>query len=134
MIAGIGVDIFSFERLSRMAEREEFYRQILTPEELGVAPKGEGRELFCARLFAAKEAILKALGCGLHHGLSWHDINLHESAEVALTGQIHELAVRQSVRHIHVSFSSSTRQVVAIAVLETHPTKEGWTDGEHGLV
>ena len=131
MIAGIGVDVFSFERLSMVAEREEFYRQILTPEELGVAPKGEGRERFCARLFAAKEAILKALGCGLHHGLSWHDISLHKGTHVALTGQIHELAVRRSVTHVHVSFSSSSSQIVAIAVLETHPTTEGWTDEEH---
>jgi holo-[acyl-carrier protein] synthase len=83
MIAGIGIDIFSFGKLSAIAETEEFFRQVLTPEELRNAPDGERRGGFCATLFASKEAILKALGCGLHHGLSWHDISLSEGFVVA---------------------------------------------------
>jgi phosphopantetheine--protein transferase-like protein len=120
MIAGIGVDIFSLGRLATMSDKEGFLSQVLTGEELRDAPQGEGRDVFCAMLCAAKEAILKALGCGLHPGFFWHDIAVFDGFRVCLSGRIRELAERQSIAHIHLSYSSSTHHAVAIALLETN--------------
>jgi holo-[acyl-carrier protein] synthase len=124
MISGIGIDVFSFGILTRMPDKEGFLRQVLTDEELQRAPQGEHRDAFCARICAAKEAILKSLGCGLNHGFSWHDISVEDGCRVSLAGKIREIAEQQSIEHIHVSSSSSDQDAVAIALLETH-TREG---------
>jgi holo-[acyl-carrier protein] synthase len=124
VIAGIGMDVFSLGTLTRMSDKEGFFQQVLTVEELRCAPQGERRDVFCARICAAKEAILKSLGCGLHHGFSWHDISVLDGCRVSLSGRIREIAERQSIERIHVSSSSSRHDAVAIALLETH-TREG---------
>jgi holo-[acyl-carrier protein] synthase len=124
MITGIGVDILSLGWLATMPDKEGFFRQVLTSAELRDAPQGERRDAFCGRLCAAKEAVLKALGCGFRPGFSWHDITVVDGFRVSLSGKIRELAEGQSIEHIHVSHSSSTHHAVAIALLETN-TPEG---------
>jgi holo-[acyl-carrier protein] synthase len=124
MIAGIGVDVFSLGALTRMPDKEGFFRQVLTAEELQGAPEGELRDAFCGRIYAAKEAILKSLGCGLHPGFSWHDISVLDGGRATLRGGVREIAERQLIEQIHVSSSSSKQDAVAIALLETH-TREG---------
>jgi len=120
MIAGVGVDVFSLEKLAAMSDKEGFFQQVLAPRELRDAPQGPRRDAFCGKVFAAKEAILKALGCGLHPGFSWHDITVLDGVGVCLSGRTRELAERQSIEGIHISYSSSTDLAVAIALLETH--------------
>ena len=120
MIAGIGVDIFSMRRLAALSDKEGFFREVLTAEELSGAPQGECRDAFCAELCATKEAVLKALGCGLHPGSPWHDITVFEGFRVGLSGRIRELAERRSIGHIHISSSSSVHSALAIALLETN--------------
>ena len=72
MIRGIGTDLVLVSRIEAALGRqgERFARRILTPDEFArFADHGQPAR-FLAKRFAAKEAIMKALGTGLAGGLS----------------------------------------------------------------
>jgi holo-[acyl-carrier protein] synthase len=123
MITGVGVDIIPIERFSQESNREGFLEQILTEEELLRTPKGDQRDAFCARIFATKEAVLKALGCGLHSGFRWRDISVTEGPEVHLSGWLRSFAEGLSMSRIHVSHSSSNTHAVAFVLFETNNSR-----------
>jgi phosphopantetheinyl transferase (holo-ACP synthase) len=65
-----------------------------------------------------KEALFKALGCGLTLGNLWHDVDLSGLGSINLTGKIKELACKQSIRNIFYSHATSKNYVVAVVILE----------------
>jgi holo-[acyl-carrier protein] synthase len=82
MIMGIGNDIIEVSRIARAMERQgdAFVNQIFTPKEQDYCRRyAESKRHFAGR-FAAKEAIVKALGCGFRHGLSWLDIEIENDS------------------------------------------------------
>ncbi|MFC9279819.1 holo-ACP synthase [Streptomyces collinus] len=73
---GVGLDVLDRTELDRLLERRWFLRYCYAPEELARSQDltgGRRREYLCGR-FAAKEAVLKALGRGLFQGVAPHDI------------------------------------------------------------
>jgi len=77
-VIGHGIDIVSVSRIDRMiAEHgERFLARCFAPGEAALhKPGSRGVERLAAR-FAAKEAVLKALGTGLTSGISWTDIEV----------------------------------------------------------
>ncbi len=79
MIRGIGIDIIEIERIAKALERhgEQFRRRLFTPterqKEAILSPPALA--IHYAGRFAAKEAVVKALGTGFH-GIDWHDIEI----------------------------------------------------------
>jgi holo-[acyl-carrier protein] synthase len=78
LIIGIGHDLVEISRIERIMlgrTAEPFIRRILTEEEIALAP-AEGRRLveYAAGRFAVKEAVSKALGCGIGAAVRFHDI------------------------------------------------------------
>ena len=65
-IRGIGIDHCGIERMRPLLEKDSFLRRCFSEEELAYV-RGKGRMAAdsLAGLWAAKEAVLKALGCGL---------------------------------------------------------------------
>ena len=120
MIKGIGVDIVLIERFERQKDKGAFLSQILTDEEMLGTPDGDDQDVYYAKIFAAKEAVLKALGCGLRSGSLWHDIVVRGGSEVRLSGRIRCIAEEQSISNIHLSHSSSRTFVVAIVLCDTN--------------
>ena len=75
-IIGIGTDITECLRIARMIERhgELFVNRVYTPEETRYCQnRAQSTQHFTGR-WAAKEAILKALGTGWRKGISWRDV------------------------------------------------------------
>ncbi|MBM4222042.1 MAG: holo-[acyl-carrier-protein] synthase, partial [Gammaproteobacteria bacterium] len=75
MIFGIGTDILRIERIAAAHARygERFVHRILMPEEMpGFAGSGNPVRYLAMR-FAAKEAIVKAVGTGFAHGMWLRD-------------------------------------------------------------
>src|SRR5262245_14452563 len=74
---------------------------------------------FAAR-FAAKEALLKALG--VPSGLSWHELEVVCEADGAprlvLHGRAAEAAAARGVCKVHLSLSHAARQAIAMVVTE----------------
>jgi holo-[acyl-carrier protein] synthase len=77
-ILGIGTDIVECARIGRMIERhgEYFLNRVYTKNEIEYCQSHRASlERFSGR-WAAKEAILKALGTGWRDGISWLDMEI----------------------------------------------------------
>jgi holo-[acyl-carrier protein] synthase len=69
MVFGIGIDAVSIERMAEGAIKEHAVLRMFHPSEVATAGTLHGgvRAQFLASRFAAKEALGKALGCGLRN-------------------------------------------------------------------
>ena len=93
MIIGLGTDIVNIERIAKTLQKfdEHFLTRIFTAEELEtIAACGDGgnkKACKAAKLFAAKEAAVKALGTGFNEGISWLEISVgHDALGKPATG------------------------------------------------
>lgn len=78
MIVGIGTDLIDIRRIEEILKKfpARFINRIFNPEEVKSIECSKNLSRTCAKRFAVKEAVLKALGTGLNNGISWHDIHL----------------------------------------------------------
>ena len=123
MIIGLGTDIVDMERIEKIAERfgERFAGHILHPEELA-----EWREsphpTFLAGRFAAKEALVKALGTGFSQGIWLSDILIRKGVDgepiAILSGVALERFQALGGQSIHVSISHDRHSALAVVILE----------------
>lgn len=123
-LAGVGVDIVDIARMERAMERTPaFCRRIFTEEERAYC-EGRARpaEHYAAR-FAAREAVLKALGCGFSGGVGMRDVSVthdeHGRPQALLTGKVRQIADDQGVLSIALSLSFTHEVAVANAVAIT---------------
>ncbi len=77
----IGTDIIQIKRIEKLLEKypDSFKQRFLNEDEIRRAKKIES----IAGLWAAKEAISKALGCGIGAELAFHDIHISKDARGA---------------------------------------------------
>ncbi len=85
-----GVDIVEIPRVGRVAERygQRFLNRIYTDGEIEYS---RGRAPQLASRFAAKEAVMKALGTGIR-GVRWRDIEVVRRSGRAPTIELHGAA------------------------------------------
>jgi holo-[acyl-carrier protein] synthase len=121
-ILGVGTEITECLRIARMIERhgEQFLDRVYTPEEIRYCQgRKQTTQHFTGR-WAAKEAVLKALGSSWTRGITWRDIEIRTSPgghiTVAVCGGVRELVERLRVGKIHVSISHCRTHAVAYAV------------------
>ena len=121
MIAGVGVDVVEIGRVGEAIRRhgEPFLRRILhAREDLERARTAEGVS-YVAGLFAAKEAVMKALGTGMA-GAAFRDIAVLKTASgqprVELDGSAATTARGLGVGDWHVSITHSRTLAVAVAI------------------
>jgi len=78
MIYGIGIDLVEIERIKEILARNgKFIAKILTDNEIKLCPANEAKRTeFVAGRFAAKEAVVKALGTGIGRSVGWKDIEI----------------------------------------------------------
>ena len=77
-VIGIGTDITECLRIAKMIERhgDLFINRVYTPREVNYCQtRKQSTEHFTGR-WAAKEAVLKALGTGWRRGISWRDVEI----------------------------------------------------------
>jgi holo-[acyl-carrier protein] synthase len=131
VIFGIGTDLCRIERIESAYRRfgTHFVDRLLMPEERAAFARHERREAravrFLAQRFAAKEAIVKALGTGFAHGIWIRDCGVVQNAwgRPGVIWSARGLAVRDRLGagEGHVTLTDEAGLVVAVAVLERRP-------------
>lgn len=125
MLIGIGTDLAKIERFAAILQRRgvAITRRLLTVNEQAAMQQAANPAAFLAKRFAAKEALLKALGTGLRNGLSWQHIDVSNDALgkpiIELNGAAAALAAAQGVKSIHLSITDEKDMALAFVVLES---------------
>lgn len=121
-IIGIGTDITECLRIARMIERygELFVNRVYTPEEIQYCQsRKQATQHFTGR-WAAKEAVLKAMGTGWVRGISWRDIEIRNEPGgkpiVAVRGGAKEVIEQLGVTKLLVTISHCRTHATAYAV------------------
>jgi len=124
MILGVGFDVVETERIAQALARHgrRFETRVYTPAELAESAARVDRAQALAGRFAAKEALLKALGTGSARGISFPQVEVLRrdggQAAMMLTGSAAAEARRLGVRHIHLSLSHQPGLAAAVVILE----------------
>lgn len=129
MIIGIGHDMTAIARFTAIMEGksgDRFLQRILTESERHQLAQyaGNGRRAeFVAGRFAAKEAISKALGCGIGSVLGFHDMQIEKLPSGKPQCRVSETAMRRlelADRNIkiHLSITHERDHASAFAVVE----------------
>ncbi|MFC4102371.1 holo-ACP synthase [Paenibacillus xanthanilyticus] len=128
MIIGIGHDMASLTRVASILDGEigeKFLRRILTPGERETIAGlgGLRRTEYAAGRFAAKEALSKALGCGIGGELSFQDMEIGRDASgkpgAALSAAAWDRLGRDAARtRIHVTITHEQPFASAFVVVE----------------
>ncbi len=122
MIIGLGLDLCGIDRMRQHVENGRFLERFFTTDERAyILSRGKTAADSLAACFAAKEAMAKALGCGLS-GVSLNEIEvLHDDAGAPyyrLLGRALDVANGKGVRHAHLSISHEGDIAAAVALLE----------------
>lgn len=119
MIKGIGVDVIDLLRFKKIISDQDFINQILNDREVSsIILANENGYLNLAKIFAIKEAIMKALGTGLYFGYYWHNIEVSPKWEIKLSGYLKDVYDKLSINKINLSFGYSKNTLTAIVILE----------------
>lgn len=121
---GLGVDIVEIERMRRiLARTPSFARKVFSEAERAYCDGKANPEVHYATRFAAKEAVVKALGTGFSEGIGVRDIEVRRTTKgrpyVVLTGRAREVAREQGVREMPLSLSFTHTEAVACAMAIT---------------
>jgi len=125
VILGIGFDLVDVARFSQAAARHDpgFIDSLFPAAEAAWCARRRRRDELLAARFAAREALLKALGTGLVGLMSWRDIQIVPgeatgTASLALGGAVATEAERQGVRRIHLAMATTRALAAASVILE----------------
>jgi holo-[acyl-carrier protein] synthase len=122
-IVGIGLDLVKIARVEAMARRwqDRFLQRVYTEDERRASFSRPSPYASLAGRFAAKEAMLKALGTGWSAGVSWQDIQvLNEIGGrpvATVRGRTGVLVQQAGITRIHVSLSHDGDYAMAEVVL-----------------
>ncbi len=121
-ILGIGTDIVEVPRIAMMIQKhgELFVQRVYTQHEIGYCSASKASNQHFAGRWAAKEAILKALGTGWSKGIHWTDIEVRNEPggrpKVRLGGAARDLCEQQGIAEILITISHCRTFAVAYAV------------------
>jgi holo-[acyl-carrier protein] synthase len=121
-IYGIGTDIVECLRIAQMIERhgELFITRVYTQHEIEYCQSRKQATQHFAGRWAAKEAVLKALGTGWRRGISWRDVEIRNersgSPTVALRGGARDYMEQQKISQVLVSISHCRTHATAYAI------------------
>lgn len=124
MIVGLGSDLIDVARVEqKLGEDSALAESLFTPLEIRYCESKHHPARHYAARFAAKEALLKALGTGWRDGLSWREIEIRNDElgrpVMVLSGRVERLAKKQGVTRVHVSLTHTAAYAAASVILES---------------
>ena len=127
MIFGIGIDVLKADRIDGVLERhgERFIERLLMPVERTQLARTRRPQRFLAMRFAAKEAIVKAMGTGFANGVWIRDVGVVQNRlgkpEVVYSERGERVRRALGIGEGHVTLTDEAGLVVAVAVLLRAP-------------
>ena len=123
MIFGIGTDILQQSRVARTWERfgTHFANRVLLDDELDLFSRTQNPVRFLAMRFAAKEAVVKAMGTGFSHGMWVRDVGMMPNdwgqPQIIYSERGQDMRERLGIGGGHLTLSDEAGLVVAVAIL-----------------
>ena len=129
VVPGVGVDVVDVDRMKFALERTPRIRQrLFTEREISYCEKFRFAERHYAGRWAAKEAVTKALGCGL---IQWNGVEVirrrRQAPTVRIFGKIERFADMVGIREEQLQISITHSELSAVAVCVVRPV-----DQSHG--
>ena len=127
MIFGIGIDLVCIPRMEAAIERHgrRFAERVLGDRELEGYADSPRKAAFLAKHFAAKEALLKALGTGLRSGIQWQHMQVRNDSLgkpfMVCDGRVRELFDERGITESHLSISDEQDYAAAFVTLVCGP-------------
>ena len=127
VVPGIGVDVVDVDRMKFALKRTPKIRQrLFTEAEISYCENFRFAERHYAGRWAAKEAVTKALGCGL---IQWNGVEVirrrGQAPTVRIFGKIERFAVLVGVREEGLQISITHSELSAVAVCIVRPVEQG---------
>jgi holo-[acyl-carrier protein] synthase len=121
MVIGHGIDLVEHSSFSRLVSQEEtFLKRCFGETEISTGKAASSPVQWFASRFAAKEAVMKALGTGWSQGVSWHDIRIAPCSTggltVLLSGKTADIAGQRGITGWLLSLSHSEQFSVGSAI------------------
>ena len=124
LIIGCGIDLVKIERIEKIIKKwgNNFNSRIFTPLERDYCEKKKVNKFQSyAGKFAAKEALLKALGLGLR-GANWKEIEIknYELGQpiIDTSGKFKNIALAKGVKNYFITISHTKEYAIAQVILE----------------
>lgn len=122
-VIGIGTDMCAISRIEKSIQREHFYTRVFFEQERAyLETKERARGQSAAAMFAAKEAVAKALGTGFIQGIMpWTIEVTHDAAGapgVRLHGAAQERLEQLGGRRVMLSLTHEGDMAMAFVVIE----------------
>ena len=119
---GIGVDLVDIDRFGAALDRTpRLTERVFTTDELEEVGRGAGAVASLAARFAAREAVMKALGVGLG-AFDLRDVSVRRESggrpALEVRGRAAELAASRGVQRWHLSLSHAGNAAVAVVAAE----------------
>jgi holo-[acyl-carrier protein] synthase len=120
-ILGIGTDIIECARISEMVDKhgDLFLQRVYTQQEIQYCSGRKAAHQHYAGRWAAKEAVLKALGTGWAHGIKWTDVEVVNQQggkpTIVLRGKALEIGNQQGIDCMMISISHCKNYATAYA-------------------
>ena len=121
-IPGIGTDIVECLRIAQMIEHhgEQFINRVYSEHEIGYCSSRKAATQHFAGRWAAKEAVMKAMGTGWRRGVDWRDIEIRNSANgqpvIAMRAGIRDLIEELGIGEVMISISHCRSHATAYAI------------------
>ncbi len=114
----VGVDLVNIERFEKFYKKfgKKALLRYLNPDEIELSKQ---RVETLSGFYAAKEAVSKALGCGIGKELGFHDIVLHKTKDNAPYFTLPKKIIkRYNINNLSLSITHEKEYAVAVAFIE----------------
>ncbi len=125
MIFGIGTDVVQLSRVEKTWSRfgTHFANRLLLDEERELFDRAANPVRFLSMRFAAKEAVVKAMGTGFSHGMWVRDVGMMPNdwgqPQIIYSSRGHAMREKLGIGGGHLTLTDEAGLVIAVAILMT---------------